>query len=81
MTPQQTLAALAMLAQDPVAPVPSPCISVCRMDDRNGLCGGCYRSIDEIIAWSRLSDGAKRAVWRSIVLRAGAAASSVSPTR
>jgi predicted Fe-S protein YdhL (DUF1289 family) len=31
--------------------VPSPCISVCRMDAATGLCEGCFRTLDEIAAW------------------------------
>jgi predicted Fe-S protein YdhL (DUF1289 family) len=30
---------------------PSPCISVCQIDDRTGWCLGCYRTIDEIRDW------------------------------
>ena len=30
---------------------PSPCIGVCRLDDRTGYCLGCYRTIDEIADW------------------------------
>lgn len=30
---------------------PSPCISVCQLDDRTGWCLGCYRTIDEIRDW------------------------------
>ncbi len=51
------------------APVPSPCIDVCRMDATSGLCEGCLRTIDEIAAWSRLSDGDKRAVWAALEAR------------
>jgi len=47
---------------DPVG-VPSPCINVCRMSPRTGLCEGCLRTIDEIAAWSTLDDDAKRRVW------------------
>lgn len=32
----------------------SPCIKVCRLDD-NKVCIGCLRSIDEIVAWKKLS--------------------------
>jgi hypothetical protein len=46
-----------------MTPVPSPCISVCRMDARTGWCEGCLRTLDEIAAWSQLDDGAKREVW------------------
>ncbi|GAA0755289.1 hypothetical protein GCM10009107_32630 [Ideonella azotifigens] len=44
-------------------PVPSPCISVCRMDPATGWCEGCLRSIDEIIAWSRQDEAGKLQVW------------------
>ena len=44
-------------------PVPSPCINVCRMSPATGLCESCLRTIDEIAAWSTMSDDAKRAVW------------------
>ena len=50
-------------------PVPSPCINVCRMNSANGLCTGCLRTIDEIVAWSSLPDDAKRNVWQLIAQR------------
>lgn len=50
--------------------VPSPCLSICRMDAATGLCEGCLRTLDEIAAWSALDDEAKRAVWRRIEERA-----------
>ena len=71
MTALETLAALAGLARDPAARVPSPCISVCRMDGASGLCSGCFRTIDEIMAWGGQSESGKRAVWRLITQRAG----------
>lgn len=56
------------------APVPSPCISICRMDPKTGWCEGCLRTIDEIAAWSRLDDEAKRAVWSLLAARRDALA-------
>jgi hypothetical protein len=47
-------------------PTPSPCISVCRMNPRTGLCEGCLRTIDEIAQWSTASEETKRAIWRLI---------------
>ncbi|MES3012934.1 MAG: DUF1289 domain-containing protein [Pseudomonadota bacterium] len=55
-------------------PVPSPCTNVCRMNAASGCCEGCYRTIDEIVAWGRLDDAAKRAVWRQLELRRAPAA-------
>lgn len=55
------------------APVPSPCISLCRMDEAGVLCIGCQRTLDEIAAWSRLDDDGKRAVWAAIGRRRAAA--------
>lgn len=53
-------------------PVPSPCDSVCTMDERTGWCRGCFRTLDEIAAWAQLDDDAKRAVWRQLAARAQA---------
>ena len=49
--------------------VPSPCISVCRIDAATGLCIGCARTLDEIAAWSTFDDDERRAVWRAIAAR------------
>ena len=48
------------------SPVPSPCINVCQMEPATGLCRGCLRTIDEIVAWGSAGDDAKRAVWAEI---------------
>jgi predicted Fe-S protein YdhL (DUF1289 family) len=53
-------------------PVPSPCISVCRMDRATGLCEGCFRTLDEIAEWGLASDQEKRAIWQRLAERAGA---------
>lgn len=51
------------------AGVASPCIDVCRIDSASGWCEGCLRTIDEIAAWSSLSDDGKRAVWQRLEQR------------
>ena len=48
---------------------PSPCISVCSMDERTGWCQGCLRTLDEIADWSAMDDRAKRAVWKLLPQR------------
>jgi uncharacterized protein len=50
-------------------PVASPCTSVCTIDQRSGLCAGCFRTLDEIAAWGRLSDDEKRSVLRELPSR------------
>jgi predicted Fe-S protein YdhL (DUF1289 family) len=42
--------------------VASPCISVCEMSPHNGFCLGCYRTLDEIAAWSMLDVATRRAI-------------------
>lgn len=47
-------------------PVPSPCVSLCKMNRDSGLCEGCLRTLDEIIAWGKADDDFKRAVWAQL---------------
>lgn len=54
---------------DEASAVPSPCVNVCRMEAASGLCAGCWRTIDEIAAWSKMDDEGKRQVWQQITLR------------
>lgn len=49
--------------------IASPCTSVCKMDGQSKLCVGCWRTIDEIVAWSSASDEAKQKVWAAITAR------------
>lgn len=41
--------------------VPSPCISVCQMDEANRFCIGCHRTLDEIREWMIMTADEKRA--------------------
>ena len=52
--------------------VPSPCISICAIDQVTGLCAGCLRTLDEIAVWSVLDDEEKRAVWTALDARRAA---------
>ena len=58
-----------MSAPTSASGVPSPCISVCRMDAASALCVGCLRTIDEIAGWGLLDDDARRSVWAEIARR------------
>jgi predicted Fe-S protein YdhL (DUF1289 family) len=39
------------------------------MNPSRGWCTGCLRTIDEIAAWSTLTDDAKRVVWKELAQR------------
>ena len=49
--------------------IPSPCISICRLNDASGLCDGCFRTRDEIAAWGNAGDERKRGIWTQIEQR------------
>ena len=42
--------------------IQSPCINICKMDAASGLCLGCYRKLNEVAAWARLSEGERDAI-------------------
>jgi predicted Fe-S protein YdhL (DUF1289 family) len=53
-------------APELAAPVPTPCIGLCKLDDRSGLCLGCARTADELAAWLETGDEHKRRVWAAL---------------
>jgi predicted Fe-S protein YdhL (DUF1289 family) len=63
----------------PESPVPSPCNSICTIDQVSGCCTGCFRTLDEIAMWSVLDDAEKREVWRALELRRAAAEGNPRP--
>src|SRR6185437_4995343 len=46
--------------------VASPCINVCKLD-RNRLCAGCGRHIDEIARWSSMSDSERSHILQRVL--------------
>lgn len=69
MTAIEMLAERAALTGAMTENIPSPCVSVCRMDAHTGYCEGCLRSLDEIRLWSTQTDSDKQAVWARIAQR------------
>jgi predicted Fe-S protein YdhL (DUF1289 family) len=51
--------------------VESPCVKICVVHPATRLCTGCYRSIDEIGAWGRMTPEERRAVMADLPSRAG----------
>jgi predicted Fe-S protein YdhL (DUF1289 family) len=44
---------------------PSPCVSVCALDERD-ICMGCYRSASEITDWFMATADEKRAIMKRV---------------
>jgi len=53
----------------PYAPVASPCINICRMNDATGWCEGCLRTLPEIAAWGSQTEEQRREVLAQLPLR------------
>jgi predicted Fe-S protein YdhL (DUF1289 family) len=50
----------------------SPCIGVCYLDPGTGLCRGCFRTVDEIAAWSAYTQEERRGILRELRARQAA---------
>ncbi len=50
--------------------IESPCIKLCTVHPVERICVGCYRTIDEIGGWSRLTPEARRAIMAELPSRA-----------
>ena len=51
--------------------IESPCVQVCAVHPTARICTGCYRTIDEIGAWSRMTPEARRAIMDELPSRKG----------
>ena len=49
--------------------VPSPCIGLCQLDPKSGLCIGCLRTAEEIEAWGSASELLRRGILRTLAKR------------
>ncbi|MBU3725603.1 MAG: DUF1289 domain-containing protein [Burkholderiaceae bacterium] len=61
---------LSMVAPPQAREIMSPCISVCKISQATGLCLGCYRSLDEIAAWSEMNDAQRKGIMDQLSARA-----------
>ena len=50
--------------------IDSPCINVCVVHPSEGICTGCYRTIDEITRWSKISAAERAEITQSLAARA-----------
>ncbi|MGN0932908.1 DUF1289 domain-containing protein [Falsigemmobacter intermedius] len=49
----------------------SPCINICSLRG-DGLCAGCWRSLDEIAGWTQMTDRERRRIMAELPGRAAA---------
>ena len=50
--------------------VDSPCVKICVIHPEERLCVGCFRSIEEIATWSRLTPDERQAIVADLPARA-----------
>ena len=51
--------------------LPSPCISICKLNLSTGYCDGCFRTEDEIALWPSMSDEDKLNMLNILTQRQG----------
>lgn len=50
--------------------IQSPCVNICVVHPQARICTGCYRSIDEITSWSKMSNEERAEVMAELPSRA-----------
>ena len=50
--------------------IDSPCIQICVIHPKERICTGCFRTIDEIGAWSKFSDEERQEIMAELPNRA-----------
>jgi predicted Fe-S protein YdhL (DUF1289 family) len=52
--------------------IETPCIKICTLQARSGLCLGCGRTVDEIAAWSVMSAAERARIMNELSARLAA---------
>ena len=47
----------------------SPCVLICQIDDKTGLCFGCGRTGSEIMGWVSMTNAGRRAIMEGLPAR------------
>jgi predicted Fe-S protein YdhL (DUF1289 family) len=58
--------------------IESPCVKICTLDARSGLCLGCGRTVGEIAQWSKMSVEERRRVMAKLPERLAAPAAKTA---
>lgn len=57
------------LPDRPPPPIKTPCVKVCVVDGESGLCMGCYRRLNEVAGWARLTDAERETIMGELQAR------------
>jgi predicted Fe-S protein YdhL (DUF1289 family) len=60
-------------------PIKTPCVQVCFVDPKVGLCVGCFRNMEELARWTKYSDGERDIVTSALPAREKAYRDSKKP--
>jgi predicted Fe-S protein YdhL (DUF1289 family) len=52
----------------------TPCVKICQLDPRSGLCGGCGRTLAEIARWSEITEAERHVLMTEARARLASAA-------
>lgn len=61
-------------------PIKTPCVKVCFVDPKEGLCVGCFRTMEELGRWTHYSDTERDEVLSALPQRREAYAERKSAT-
>jgi predicted Fe-S protein YdhL (DUF1289 family) len=59
--------------------ISSPCVKICTLDARAGLCLGCGRTLDEIAGWTRMSSAERAHIMAELPARLAARGATSLP--
>jgi len=51
--------------------IDSPCVNICVIHPRAGICAGCYRTLEEIGAWSQMTAQTRLEIMAELPARSG----------
>lgn len=55
-----------MLRRMERTPIKTPCVKVCFVDPKAGVCLGCFRTMEELGRWTRYSDAEREAIMQAL---------------
>ena len=60
--------------------IETPCVNICTLDARSGLCLGCGRAVDEIARWAAMSAFERRRIMSELPSRLASKAAPIATT-